>query len=227
MGEGSTDVGETDIYGRWEQGCIIDLLQKFNPVIELDFIAPPPKKDLKKIKTVPKKGAVRIEGHGVNIQKLLFYANLNNLQYDFVVYYGDTDRESGTTNSETSAKRQSAEAYKQAQTAFDIFNVQGIPIIPLRMLESWLLADQNSFLQAFGAQVSLPRKPELLWGKKSDPTSSYPKHELDRVLVQCGESSNRNSFREIMKNSSIKVMSLKCPISFPPFQAAAEACLRA
>lgn len=226
LGEGSTDVGVVDIYGQWDKGCIINLLEKINPAINLEFIPPPNKRDISTIKTVRKKGDPRLEGHGKIIQKLILLARKNRIVFDLVVYYGDTDKESGTSNTVLQARRASQQAYEQAYEAFSYFDVDGIPIIPLRMLESWLLADERAFLRAFGIQASIPNNPELAWGDKNDPGSNHPKKLLERILNSGGIQSDRESFCELVDHIQIHNLESKCQISFPPFISKARELLR-
>lgn len=168
-GEGPTDVGVVNVYGEWEKGCIVTLIQRINPTINIDFIPPPRKEVISATRVVPMKGKTKIEGHGIIIQKLIIYARKKNLDYDLIVYYGDTDKQSASKNTIHEAKKTSEAAYHQAFKAFDIFHVDGIPIIPLRMLESWLLADSTVYRKMFNAgSVPLPAQPELIWGEKSN-----------------------------------------------------------
>jgi len=60
-------------------------------------------------------------------------------------------------------------------------------MIPLKMIESWLLADEIAFTTCFGkppTRPPLPRQPELIWGDENDQTSNHPKIILKRVLDQ-------------------------------------------
>ncbi|WP_410512596.1 hypothetical protein PaeBR_21950 [Paenibacillus sp. BR2-3] len=216
-GEGPTDVGVVDLFGNWPKGCIVHLLEKINPLITLDFIHPPHKSDITRVKTLKKKGDFRFEGHAKIIQKLILYANMNHLDYDIVAYYGDTDKETGTRNNEHQAQVASREAYREALSAFTNLHIHGIPIIPLRMLESWLLTDPVAFFKAFGQSVELPARPELLWGDRHDLNSNFPKNKLESVLNSIGLKSSRETFVEIINEINIDTMERQSSISFPPF----------
>lgn len=215
LGEGPTDVGTEDGDGNWLEGCIPQLIKKVNPQVSLEFV--PIKKNSFSIVTLPKNGKKKFQGHGKNIQKLIIYSQLRKIQYDLIAYYGDTDKESGTKNTPLQAQRASSEAYQQAHDAFDFFQKDGFAVIPLRMLESWLLADEQSFHITFGERISLPTHPELLWGDKHDPNSDYPKHALQRILRDLNSSSDRQTFCNLVQNIEIITLLQKCPISFPPF----------
>lgn len=91
-----------------------------------------------------------------------------------------------------------------------------VPIVPTRMLESWLLADEGSFPSP-PTNPTLPEKPEQIWGAKKDTSSNYPKHYLGRVLAQFHMKPNRVTFAELAGNASVKTLRQKCPESFERF----------
>jgi hypothetical protein len=221
-GEGAADVGTVNLLGEWEEGCIVHLLEKVNPRVTIDFIPPPHKKEVATRTTVSKKGEPKFEGHGKIIQKLILHARLQKMDYDLIAYFGDTDKETGTKNNIIQAKQASQIAYQQVSDAFKYLNVKGIPMIPLRMLESWLLADAQAFFTAFNTKVILPKDPELLWGDKHDPSSNYPKHVLERILNPIRQTSCRQTFCDIAINMNLATLEQKCPISSKPFLDAAK-----
>ena len=222
LGEGSTDVGTLNGFGQWEKGCIMILIEKINEQVTLKY-KPVQKKSLPI--TLPKKDQGKFKGHGKNIQKLVFYSHLKKIEHDIVVYYGDTDKESGTNNSEIQARKASKQAYEQAHEALEFYHKKGFAIIPIRMLESWLLGDPVAFEKTFGRKIELPNTPELLWGNKNDPESQYPKHVLDKTLSSLGSTSNRQVFCNIVQNINLDKLYNQCPISFPPFFDRAKSCL--
>jgi hypothetical protein len=71
-------------------GCIISLIKKVNNKVSLSY-HPVSKRSLPK--TVAQKGKRKFEGHGKNIQKLIILAQLNKIEYDVIIYFGDTDKE--------------------------------------------------------------------------------------------------------------------------------------
>lgn len=223
LGEGATDVGTEDgATGKWLNGCIISLIKKVNNKVSLSY-HPVSKSALPK--TVAQKGKRKFEGHGKNIQKLIILAQLNKIEYDIIIYFGDTDKESGTRNNLLAARRASKIAYRQAHDTFEFFEKRGIAIIPLRMLESWLLTDEQAFYRAFGSTVSLPKNPELLWGDKYDPLSNYPKYYLQRILSSVGQECNRETFCSLVEHMNLVTLEDKCPISTNPFLEKAKAYL--
>ena len=95
-----------------------------------------------------------------------------------------------------------------------------LAVVPKEMLESWLLADENAYLQAFGESPTkppLPKKPENLWGKKDDTNSNYPKHVMKRVLEQYGKAANKEIYACLAEHIDISTMRRKCPESFERF----------
>jgi len=212
LGEGVNDVGNYNDIGQWIDGSIIKLLSKINDKIEL---IPIDKKQLPK--TVAMKDRPSPQGHGKIIQKMMIYARTRKIEYEIMVYYGDTDKEANSKNTEVQARKASRNAYQQAHDAFELYEVKGIAIIPLRMLESWLLADEQAFFNAFSYRVTLPNKPELLWGDEKDPDSDHPKRALERVLSSIKCNNNTYSYSQIFENADIVVLERKCPISFSPF----------
>ncbi|WP_139691744.1 DUF4276 family protein [Sporolactobacillus terrae] len=216
-GEGPTDIGTVDPSGTWDKGCIVKLIERINSNVQLDFISPPRKEEISHIPIIPIRGRKKFRGHGAIINKLVLYGRKKHFNYDLVIYYGDTDKEAGAKNTRLNAKKESKEAYRQAFEAFDFFQVNGIPVIPLRMLESWLLADPNSFAQAFRRHIQLPNDPEYLWGDKHNPSSNYPKHVLKRVLSQLNQVPSNITFCQIVEHMDLETLKRRCPISFSPF----------
>ena len=214
LGEGITDVGGYEYNGQWENGCIINLLDKVNEQLKPIYV-PIDKRNLPK--TLPMKGKRKFEGHGKNVQKMIIHAQLKGIQYNVIVYYGDTDKDAGTKNTDLQARRSNEKAYGQTYDAFEFFDKKGIAVIPLRMLESWLLSDENAFLKAFGQRIKLPRKPENLWGDWHDPNSNHPKRFLQRILDGMGLSGDRQTFCDLVDCMEIEALESRCPVSVPPF----------
>jgi hypothetical protein len=93
-----------------------------------------------------------------------------------------------------------------------------LAIVPKEMTESWLLADEQAYIAAFGCKPEyLPKEPEEMWGKKDDPDSNYPKHVMERVLGQYHKMVNRNIYVDIAERSSIDTLKARCPKSFARF----------
>ena len=93
-------------------------------------------------------------------------------------------------------------------------------MIPIRMIENWLLGDENVYKKIFGslpASPKLPNKPEYIWGSKYKPDSNYPKHYLRRVLEQYHKDRDTNNYIIISKNIDIENLKKACNYSFGKF----------
>lgn len=213
-GEGKTDYGIENGRGQWQDGPLIPLLQNILPDFEIEF-DPVRKHALKDIQQerkfkVGKKSIQenKLSGHGKNITKVIYYIRENQLQPDLFVYYGDTD------------KRDNEECYREAFQAFTIHSdIQCIAMIPLRMIESWLLADVDALAKVTGVsknRLGVPGKPEELWGDEKNQESNFPKNVLSRVLKQGHVDASLDVYLEIAAAMSPEVLEAKCPISFPP-----------
>ena len=148
-----------------------------------------------------------------------------------IICYVDADRIPGKGTKESAARQSFQRVYKEIQNGFETFNEKfsrqyqrklvGIPMVPLRMIESWLLSDETAFTKCFGKPPSnppLPAKPELIWGEKDNPDSDYPKNLMNRVLKQYeGRKSGREIFKDIAEAMQIETLRKKCPISFETF----------
>ncbi|WP_053241428.1 hypothetical protein [Clostridium sp. DMHC 10] len=110
---------------------------------------------------------------------------------------------------------------------FNVFNSKSksyevllISMMPIRMIESWLLGDESAYEKCFDKKPSkpkLPKRPEFLWSREDDPNSDFPKCYLNRVLKQYNEVSSRKVFNEIAENIDIEILKNTCYISFFKF----------
>jgi len=222
-GEGPTDYGNPE-YGtnRWEEGPVQPIIRKTagKPFI-FEHVE---KKELKRLRI--QRGPQG--GHAVKAYKLSVIAKKRKI--DRVICYVDADKLSGKGNKEAVAKESFRRVYSDIKNGFNDFNerfgsrngkkIHGIPMVPLRMIESWLLSDGNAFYKCFGTYPSsppLPHKPELIWGDKDDPESNYPKNLMNRVLKQYYKKNSREVFNEIAKTIAIDMLRERCPLSFEPF----------
>jgi hypothetical protein len=100
------------------------------------------------------------------------------------------------------------------------FGIKGIPMLPIRMIENWLLGDEDAYTISFGRKPhspKLPKKPEFIWGSKYDINSDYPKHYLKRVLNQYNELIETTNYINIMENINIDRLKETCSYSFGKF----------
>ncbi|SPF35236.1 conserved hypothetical protein [Candidatus Desulfosporosinus infrequens] len=220
-GEGPTDYGRQK-YGskEWEEGPVQSIIRKSVQVdIEFTCVIKNGVRDVK----IQRRTSEKLKGHAVKAYKLCVMANeLGDI--DNIVCYVDADRDQGSSKSARDAKKRVQDIYNEIQMGFAQFSAtrseSSFPMIPLKMIESWLLADEIAFTACFGkppTRPSLPRQPELIWGDENDPTSDHPKNYLKRVLEQYGEQGTIEIFICIAKNMTTDILRRKCPISFEQF----------
>lgn len=224
-GEGPTDYGWRNSLGEWEAGPIIYLLRKcaaeLHVELEIDY-ADKSKIDGKERIKLGMRRIRNIAGKGIPALRFRIHALENG--YHRGVFYCDTDKvEYGKNTKEADCKKHFEKIYEDVlQGLQESAPVKwtGIPMIALKMIECWLLADQEAYKNYFGSkpdEVFLPKKPELIWGEKKNAESDYPKYFIARVLKQYHTKPGREVYIEIAKAIQIKVLLEKCPISFSRF----------
>lgn len=102
---------------------------------------------------------------------------------------------------------------------------QCLAIVPMKMIECWLMGDPAAFSAAFGKtpDPALLKTPELIWGDEHDPDSDYPKNRLARVMKQCSTECCRENYSLIAEHSRMEELTKGCPISFGDFKAQLDA----
>jgi hypothetical protein len=139
------------------------------------------------------------------IRRLAHYANEQDS--DYIAYHQD-------------AGRQFDRVYRDVNSEFEEYRDAGfkcMAIVPKEMTESWLLADEKAYINTFGrkpARPALPNNPEDIWGKKENPGSNYPKHYLNRVLMQYHMTPNRETYEQLATGSDADTLQARCPKSF-------------
>jgi len=220
-GEGPTDYGRQK-YGstEWEEGPVQSIIRRsIRANIEFTHAT---KNDVRKIR-IQRRTSAKLKGHGLKAYQLCVIASeLGDI--DNIVCYVDADRDPGSSKSARDAKKRVQDIYNEIQMGFEQFSAarseSSFPMIPLKMIESWLLADEIAFTTCFGkppTRPPLPRKPELIWGDENDPTSDHPKNYLKRVLKQYGSQGTIEIFISIAENMRIDALRERCPISFELF----------
>ncbi len=113
-------------------------------------------------------------------------------------------------------RRRKNEAGFEAEQAAGPPAVMGIQI---ETMEAWLLADVASFERVVGLPPGLTKRPEALWGKPHDPTSSHPKQIYNR-LVKAGTGRNhRDTAIALAEAADLDVLTRECPEGFGRFRA--------
>ena len=165
-----------------------------------------------------------LEGKGIQaarfISKLMTESFLEN--YDLAIYYCDSDRDARTKNSSMRAavnrfEKVYAQVEKGLETGKDV--ITAIPMIPIRIVENWILADSKNLTKVFHlkAKVEDFKNVELLWGDQDNPESDYPKCVLERIRGQADERYRTASPYEIALSADPEVIRKKCPHSFGRF----------
>lgn len=221
-GEGPTDYGTPQISDKkWLEGAVQPIIRKIKSVY-FENVRKDSLKDRKLQRSIKE---AKVKGHGAKSFILSNIAKEKSINY--IICYVDADREHSADKSESSAKKRFFYIYDQIKEGFNAFNAKnestqviGIPMIPIRMIESWLLSDEGAYEKCFGRKPlnpHLPKNPELIWGKENDSNSDFPKCYLNRVLKQYNEVSSREVFNDIANNIDIEILKDKCCISFAKF----------
>ncbi len=224
-GEGPTDYGWRTTSGEWKAGPVIYLIRKCAKNLKVDLeIDYADKKNIDGSQRI--KLGIRhtrnMSGKSLPALRFTMYALENG--YTKGIFYCDTDKISdGKNTKESDCKKHFENLYNDVLKGLQCADSKiwvGIPMIALKMIECWLLADEEAYKYCFGSKpvkVHLPHKPELIWGEKSVINSDYPKNYIKRVLKQYGEESDRDNFINIAEATRINILLEKCPISFARF----------
>lgn len=202
----------------WEEGPVQPIIRKsINVDIIFEYAT---REDVKEKRLQRARG---LKGHGRKAYALCLIAR--SMDIDHIICYVDADRSTSSSKSAADARKRFREVYEEIRSGFQQFSAErsatSIPMIPLKMIESWLLADETAFATCFGntpTNPALPSKPELIWGDENVPASKHPKNYIKRVLDQYqGSSANRETFKDIAENMDINILRARCPLSFERF----------
>ena len=231
LGEGPTDCGKKDYMSEeLLDGPVEVYIRKIlNGQGEVVFSFP--KDEDKKSRPRFQQIGKGLDRHGIKAAILMRMAMRD--KYQCVAYYSDADREQG---SDARDKAQCRKRYKKLKDDIikgfekgqrnteNAIQVSSIAIIPVKMIESWLMGDPNAFSLAFPNgqkkgkhQENCPNQPELDWGDYNDPKSNHPKHRLERILAGYGQASNQMTFCKIAECADVETLRTTCPISFADF----------
>jgi len=227
IGEGANDVGIADGCGGWRFGTMSDYLkQLLGSQFDLEFI--PIKitqKETKALKTAQGLGGryskTKFKGSAKKLK--YFLMQYQKVDFDVLVFFSDTDKMQGEKSSEIEAKKQYKERKNWIEEGFAVvktrLNLPCILMMPIRILECWLLGDAEGFeeLGCSPQKPQLPKKPEFIWGEVDNPESDYPKHYLKRILKNCDFDSNTYVFKDIVRHNNIDNLRKNSPNSFEQF----------
>lgn len=225
IGEGKNDVG---VMGEkmWNDGTIQVYLERFlADNFELNFTPlSVSKKETTEIKSL--KGGRYRKFHIKGVAKKLFrfiqkYPNNN---FHLLVFFSDTDKTQGQKASEKEAKSKYQSILEHLEEGKKLLDevmpdLEFIPMIPVRILECWLLGDKDGFenIGCSPQNPNLPKQSELLWGDAENPESNYPKYYLKQILENGGFVNDTETYRNIVFNNNFGNLYQNCPISFPLF----------
>ena len=225
-GEGPTDCGR-QVYDKktgqhaWEDGPVQVYIHGVAPDLQIDTYG---KQELKALsserKTRRNKRSMQgLSGHG---EKAFFVAQIAAEKgYDITAMYVDADKDSGSAQKDAvSCQRRYDSVKGEVLAGLERGGAsRPLAIVPMKMIECWILGDQNAFIRVFGKAPDPAqfKNPEFLWGNEDNPKSDYPKNRLARILAQCGRESSQDTFVMIAEASDLQTMCQTCPISFADF----------
>lgn len=225
-GEGPTDCGKQEFNKKlgqnvWKDGPVQVYIHKVMPDAQIDTFGKSEFSDLSAKRRVHRnrRSMQGLEGHGL---KAFFVAQTATEKgYDIQAMYVDADKSSGSTQKDPNS----------CQKRYDLIREQVITglqrggaskplaIIPMKMIECWILGDRSAFIAVFGSapKEALFKKPELLWGDEHNPDSDYPKNRLERILGECNSQSSQDIFVQLAEAAQVETLCKTCPISFADF----------
>lgn len=217
-GEGSTDYGTKEFGGAWLWGPVgvylSRLSEKMNKYADL---VPIERKEVESFHLGRSINALS----GKAIPARRFYVKAKESGFAYGVYYSDADKIPGTRNTSSDAKKCWQQRYDEVAEGLNNDLEHFIPMISLRMIESWILADKEALENVGGTLGYYPdREPEMLWGDEHDPNSNYPKCVLNRVvnsMKKKPKSFGMPIYVEIAENQKMDVLIERCPVSFKKF----------
>lgn len=217
-GEGPTDYGTKEFGGEWLWGPVgvylYKVAEKLNKSINL---IPIERKDVESFHLG--RSISSLSGKAIPARR--FYAKAKADGYSYGIYYSDADKKVGTRNTKLDAERCWKEKYNEVAEGLNNDLKHFIPMIPLRMIESWILADKPA-LEEVGDSLNFypDREPEMLWGDEHNPDSNYPKCVLTRVVNRMKKKpkvSGMSLYVEIAENQNVEILIERCPVSFEKF----------
>lgn len=223
IGEGKNDIGIDSHKEKnpWNEGAVQPLLRKF--LDQPEFIILKNKRLESKFK-IP---SAKIPKFGPRAAKLRqFLGDFRDFKgtVSLIIFYQDLDKRRSGPATKTEAKGSFREAMSDIEVAEDWisknFAITLIPMIPMRMLENWLLADEKAYEKAFGTKPTkpkLPTEPEFIWGDEETRTSEHPKNYIQRLLEQYQEDATTENFILIAEAAEVATMERTCPNSFALF----------
>jgi len=232
-GEGKTDHGEQVWDGLsgnhlFNAGACQPLIRSCAEGLTLDFIVIPKHRWSGYFTYNRKRKPSRksLPGHAMKAYVCCEIASGENCSV--VAVFVDGDKHCRNEHQKTKAphvvKKRVTEIREELKTGFNHSpkkdDIKTIRMVPMRMIECWLMADAGAFGKITGTNPTTQLKGknlECLWGDKRDPDSDYPKNVLNRLLEGTRYSANRETYRLIAEEINIETLAEQCPISAKPF----------
>ena len=226
VGEGPTDCGKNVYQKRegkyeWQDGPVQIYLKKLLTNVEIETMDK--NSFFEELKQNREKRNRRtlseLKGHG---RKAFFVAEGSRKRNcDVAAVYVDADKTQGEPEKKEAAcqKRYDEITGEIKEGLKRGGSKKHLAIVPMKMIECWLMGDPEAFVKAFGTKPdpALLRRPELIWGDYRDPDSGYPKNQMKRIMEQCGETCNMDSYNRIAEAANPDTVIRNCPISFADF----------
>ncbi|WP_026661374.1 DUF4276 family protein [Butyrivibrio sp. AC2005] len=226
-GEGETDYGsekynKKKAYNEWKWGPIAEYINAIaaekEKVIKL---VPIDRRDVEAIRLG--RNAMGLVGKSIPAKKFTNLMQEKDLKVG--IYYCDTDKKSGSKNDKKTAQKENEQVHAEVTKGLESDNIKAIPMVPLRMIESWIMGDIPAIEKTLDITIPdklRPKDPELLWGDKEDPKSNYPKNYLDRMIQNSDKKckaykSSKDIFVEFAQNAELCNLRNNCSISFERF----------
>lgn len=230
-GEGPTDCGKMDYETQsWQDGPVQVYIRKIADEGNFDVeILTVDKGSIAEARTRKRQSAALkgLQGHAKKAFFVMQVAVENGC--DVAAMYLDSDKNSGEQAPKTLAEcRKRYNSLKNEVLSGLLAGGSGaqyaMAVIPVKMIECWILGDRGAFEKLFGEEnvkANSGRRdftsPELIWGKKDDLSSDYPKHKLERILSRYHAVCSRETFVQLAEESDIDVLRESCPVSFEDF----------
>lgn len=222
-GEGPTDYGRRNFRtGKWEWGPIAayihNIAKSQGRNIELEAIT---REEIKNLK-LQKRSVAGLNGKSLPARK--FSILMQRSECDAGIYFCDSDRETGASNSDPrQAKQRYDDVYQEIKNGLE--PSKAIPMVAMRMIECWIMSDKTAIEKVYEIELKpsvIPNCPEMIWGDKHDPNSNYPKHYFVRMIRESNKrykdyESNALDFHDVAENSDIMVLRNKCNVSYERF----------
>ena len=147
-------------------------------------------------------------GHGTKALAAKLRAKAEG--FDIVVFMADAD---------SRRVRDWRRIRDQIYAGFDFIDgVAAVPCVPMSTSESWLLSDIVAWVElGLVDESALPRRPEHIWGSRTDSGSNHPHQYFRRVCENAGVSDSQDTRVQLALRLNVDTVRRACPTSFDSF----------